>query len=42
MKLIIAEAIGVVIACTGVFMIHIPTGLIATGLAIVAMIEGNA
>lgn len=42
MRLIIAEAIGVVIACAGVFMIHVPSGLIVTGAAIVAMIEVNA
>jgi len=39
---LIAEAIGVVIACTGVFMLNVPLGLIASGLAIVGMIEANA
>lgn len=42
MKLLIAETIGVVIACAGVFMIHIPSGFIVTGVAVVAMIEANA
>jgi hypothetical protein len=40
--LLIAEAVGVVTACTGVFMINVPLGLIASGLAVVAMIEANA
>jgi hypothetical protein len=42
MKLLIAEAIGVVIACAGVFMIHFPSGLIVSGVAVVAMIEANS
>jgi hypothetical protein len=42
LKLVIAEAIGVLTACIGVFMINIQLGLIASGLAIVAMIEANA
>ena len=42
MRMIIAEAVGVVIACAGVFMIHVPSGLIVTGVAIVAMIEANS
>lgn len=42
MKLLIAEAVGVCIACAGVFMIHVPSGLIVSGAAIVAMIEANA
>jgi hypothetical protein len=42
MKLLIAETIGLVIACAGVFMIHIPSGFIVTGVAVVAMIEANA
>jgi hypothetical protein len=42
MKLLIAEAIGVVVACAGVFMIHIPSGFIVTGVAVVAMIEANS
>jgi hypothetical protein len=42
MKLLIAETIGLVVACTGVFMIHVPSGLIASGVAIIAMIEVNA
>jgi hypothetical protein len=42
LKLVIAEAIGVLTACIGVFMINIELGLIASGLAVVAMIEANA
>jgi hypothetical protein len=42
MKLLIAETIGLVVACTGVFMIHVPSGLIVTGLSLIAMIEANA
>lgn len=42
LKLVIAEAIGVLTACIGVFMINIQLGLIASGLAVVAMIEANA
>lgn len=38
----IAEAFGVLIASAGVFMIHVPTGFIATGAAIIVMIEANA
>lgn len=41
-KLVIAEAFGVLTACIGVFMINISLGLIASGCAIVAMIEANA
>jgi hypothetical protein len=39
---VVAEAIGLCIACAGVFMIHIPSGLIVTGLAVVAMVEARA
>jgi len=42
LKIVIAEAIGVLTACIGVFMINMKLGLIASGLAIVAMIEANA
>ena len=42
LSLLIAEAIGVVTACVGVFMVNVPLGLIASGLAVVAMIEANA
>ena len=41
-KLLIAEAFGVLTACIGVFMINIELGLIASGLAVIAMIEANA
>ena len=41
-KLVIAEAIGVVTACIGVFMFDVSLGLIATGCAVVGMIEANA
>jgi hypothetical protein len=42
LKLVIAEAFGVLTACIGVYMFNIKLGLIASGLAIVAMIEANA
>jgi hypothetical protein len=41
-NLFIAEAVGVVTACIGVFMFNISLGLIASGCAVVAMIEANA
>jgi hypothetical protein len=42
LSFLIAEAVGVVTACVGVFMVNVPLGLIASGLAVVAMIEANA
>ena len=39
---LLAETVGLIIACTGFFMVHTSLGLIASGLAIVAMVEARA
>jgi uncharacterized membrane protein YgaE (UPF0421/DUF939 family) len=39
---LLAETVGLIVACIGVFMVHTSLGLIATGVAIVAMVEARA